>query len=76
MMPREQVWNTKIGEIRRVGLDWIKFKEDDYEDEGDFLHAIEEQQRRKKNMKIIEEEQNAVWTLKKVLKRRGINDIQ
>ena len=39
--------------MEEIVLDWIGFRDDDYEDEGDFLHAMEEQQRRKEDMKHI-----------------------
>ena len=57
-------------------MDWIGFRDDDYEDEGDFLHAMEELQRRKEDMKITDREWNTVWMLKKAQKRKGMNDFQ
>ena len=57
-------------------MEWSRFKEDDYEDEGDFLSAMEELQKSKREMMIVEEEWNAVWMLKKAQKRRVMNDFQ
>ena len=57
-------------------MDWIKFKEEDYGDKGDFLHAMEELQRRKREMKVIGKEWHTVWKFMKAHKRRRVNDFQ
>ena len=57
-------------------LDYIKFNENDYDDEGDFLHTMEEMERRKEDLKIVEKEWYAFWMLKKAQKRRGMNEFQ
>ena len=67
---------TGLEKWKELVLDWIGFKEDDYEDKGYFLHAMEEIQRRKKEINVIDEEWHAVWMLKKAKKRRGMNDFQ
>ena len=38
---------TLLEKIEELVLDWIKFNENDYDDEVDFLHAMEEIERRK-----------------------------
>ena len=51
--------------IEELVLDYIKFNKNNYDDEGDFLHAMEEIERRKEHLKIVEKEWHAVWMLKK-----------
>ena len=46
----------KLEKLEELVLNWIRFKEDDYEDRGDFMHIMEEIQRRKKEMKVLKEE--------------------
>ena len=46
---------TKLEKLEELVLDWIGFIEGKYQDEDNFLHAMEELQRRKRDMKIIEE---------------------
>ena len=67
---------TRLEKLEELVVDWMRFKVDDYEEEGDFLHAMEEIQRRKKEINVIDEEWHAVWMLKKAKKRRGMNDFQ
>ena len=45
-----------LEKLQELILDQLRVKEDDYEDESDILHAIKELQRRKKDMKLTEEE--------------------
>ena len=65
---------TRLEKIEELVLDWIKFNENDYDDEGDFLYAMEEKERRKEDLKVIEKEWHAVWMLKKAQKRRSMSE--
>ena len=67
---------TRLEKIEELVLDWIKFNENDYDDEGDLLHAMEEIERRKDDLRITEKERHTVWMLKKSQKRRGMNNFQ
>ena len=66
----------RLEKIEELVLDLIKFNENDYDDEGDFLHTMEEIERRKEDLKVIEKEWHAVWMMKKAQKRRGMNEFQ
>ena len=55
---------------------YIKFREDDYEDEDDLLQVMLEFQRRKEELRIGEKEWHAVWMLMKVQKRKEMEDFQ
>ena len=45
---------TRLEKMEELVLDWIGFRDDDYEDEYNFLHAMEELQRRKEDMKMTD----------------------
>ena len=75
-MFRGKIWKTRLEKMEEIVSDWIGFRDDYYEDEGDFLHAMDKQQRRKKDMKVVQEEWNAVWMLKQAQKRGGMIVVQ
>ena len=54
-----------------MDLDYIKFNENNYDDEGDILNVMEEMERRKGDLKVMEKEWHAVWMLKRAQKRRA-----
>ena len=56
--------------------DYIKFRDDDFDNKDDLLQAMVEFQRRKKELSINEKEWQSVWMLKKVQKRRGMEHFQ
>ena len=56
--------------------DWIKFNDEDYNDKDDLLQAIKEIQMRKEELKVVEKEWISVWMLKKVQKRRRMEQFQ
>ena len=47
---------TRLEKLEELVVDWMRFKVDDYEEEGDFLNALEDIQKRKKEMNVIDEE--------------------
>ena len=67
---------TGLEKMEEIVWDWIGLRDDDFEDKGDFLHAIEELQRRKDDLKMTDREWNVVWMFQKTQKRRGMNDFQ
>ena len=66
----------KIREMKELVLDYIKFREDDYEDEADLLQVMLEFQRWKEELKVEEKEWHAVWMLMKVQKIKGMEHFQ
>ena len=50
--------------------EWIKFREDDYDDEDDLLQAMIEFQTRKGELNVVDKEWHSVCILKKVQKKR------
>ena len=53
--------------------EWIKFKDDQFEDNGKLLLAMKELRRRKKDLNITEDEWDAVWMLTTVKRRKRID---
>ena len=56
--------------------DWLKFKEDQYEDDGDLILAMKEINQRRKELKMMEDEWFAIWMLGNVRKRKIIDKIK
>ena len=56
--------------------DWLKFKEDQYEDDGDLILAMKEINQRRKELKMMEDEWFAIWMLGNVRKRKIIDKIE
>ena len=52
--------------------DYIRFREDDYEDEDDLLQVMLKFQRRKEELEVGCKEWHTVWMLMKVQKRKGM----
>ena len=67
----ERYGRTRLEKSKEIVSDYIGFRDDE-----DFLHAIEELQRRKVDMKVTDREWNAVWMLKKAQKRKCMNNFQ
>ena len=63
---------TRLETLEELVTDYIKFREDDYEDDDDLLQVMLEFQRRKEELRIAEKEWCAVWMLMKVEKRKGM----
>ena len=58
--------------IEELVVKWMNFREDDFDDEDDLLQNMVKIQRRKKELKVLNKEWHAVWMLKKVQKRIGM----
>ena len=56
--------------------DWLKLKEDQYEDDGDSILAMKEINQRRKELKMMEDEWFAIWMLGNVRKRKIIDKIE
>ena len=56
--------------------DQLKFKEDQYEDDGDSILAMKEINQRRKELKMMEDEWFAIWMLGNVRKRKIIDKIE
>ena len=56
--------------------DWLKFKEDQYEDDGDSILAMKEINQRRKELKMMEDEWFAIWMLGNVRKRKIIDTFE
>ena len=54
----------------------MKFREYDFDNEGDLLQTIIEFQRRKEELNVFEKEWHCVWMLLKVQKRKGMEHFQ
>ena len=55
---------------------WLEFKEDQFEDKEELLFAMEEIDRRRKELKITENEWFSVWMLGRVKKRKRMETSQ
>ena len=56
--------------------EWIKFREDDYDNDNDLLQAMIEFQRRKEELNVVNKEWHSAWMLMKVQKRKGMENFQ
>ena len=65
-----------IEKVKEVMEDWLKFKEDQYEDDGDSILAMKEINQRCKELKMMEDEWFAIWMLGNVRKRKIIDTFE
>ena len=49
--------------------EWMKFKDDNFEDDGELLLGMKELRQRKNELKVTEDEWDTVWMLT-IMKRR------
>ena len=54
---------TRLEKLEELLTGYVKFREDDYDDEDDLLQVMLEFQRRKEELKIGDKEWHAVWML-------------
>ena len=57
-------------------INWLEFKEDQYEEEDELLFTMEEIEQRRKELKITENEWFSVWMLGRVKKRKRMETFQ
>ena len=53
--------------------DWLKFKDDHYEDDSELLLGMKELNQRRKELKMTEDKWVAVWMLNIVKKRKRLD---
>ena len=56
---------TRLEKLEEVVSDWLKFRGNNYDNEDDFIQAIEEIQMIKDEVKVIDNEWFSVWMLQK-----------
>ena len=56
--------------------DWMNFKANEYEDEDEYLFAMEKLIARKEEKKVKEKEWNSIWMMVQTKKRKGIENYQ
>ena len=54
---------TRVEKIEDFMDDWTKFKDDQYDDDGELLLGMKELNQRRKELKMTEDELIAVWML-------------
>ena len=64
---------TKTERIEEIMDEWIKFKDDSFEDDRELLLGMKELRQRKKELNITEDEWDTVWMLTIVKKRKKID---
>ena len=60
--------HTPTEKIEDVMDDWMRFKEDQYKDDGELIVSMKEINQRRKELKITEYEWIATWMLRIVKK--------
>ena len=53
--------------------DWLQFKEDQFEEDGELILAMKEINQRRKDLEMTDDEWVAVWMLGNIKKRRKID---
>ena len=64
---------TRVEKIEDFMEDWSKFKDDQYEDDGELLLGMRELNQRQRELKMTEDELVAVWMLGIVKKRKRLD---
>ena len=64
---------TRTEKIEDFMDDWTKFRDNQYEDDGELLLGMKELNQRRKELKMTEDKWVAVWMLGFVKKRKGLD---
>ena len=64
---------ARVEKIEDLMDDWLKFKDDHYEDDSELLLGMKELNQRRKELKMTEDEWVAVWMLNIVKKRKRLD---
>ena len=64
---------TRTEKVKEVVDDWLKFKEDQYKDDGELLLAMKDIRRRETEMKITRDEWLVTWMLGRIKKRKRVD---
>ena len=67
---------TRIEELEELMTDWMNFKANEYEDEDEYLFAMEKFIARKEEKKVKDKEWNSIWMMVETKKRKGIENYQ
>ena len=64
---------TRTDKVKEIIEDWMRFRDDKFEDDGELLLGMKEINQRRKDLKKTEDEWVTVWMLSIVKKRKRIN---
>ena len=67
---------TRMEEVEELVIEWMNFKPNDYEDEDEYLLAMERLQTRKETYKVKDKEWFSTWMMIQTRKRKGIESFQ
>ena len=67
---------TRTEKVEECVEDWLKFKEDQFEDDGELILAMKEIHQRQKELKILQDEWFSIWMLGKIKKRKRRNNFE
>ena len=67
---------TRTEKVKEVVDDWLKFKEDQYKDDGELILTMKEINQRHKDLKMTKDEWFAVWMLGNIKKRKRIDKFE
>ena len=67
---------TRTEKVEECVEDWLKFKEDMFEEDDELILAMEEIDQRRKELKITEDEWFSVWMLGRVKKRKRMDNFE
>ena len=63
---------TSLKKLEELVSDCLKFRGNDFDDEDDFIQAMEKIQMRRYELKVIDSEWFSVWMLQEAQKRKDI----
>ena len=67
---------TRMEELEELFTDWINFKANEYDDEDEYLLAMERLYARKEEKKVKDKEWFPIWMMIETKKRKGIENSQ
>ena len=67
---------TRMEEVEELVMEWMNFKPDDYEDEDEYLLAMERLYARKEENKMKDKEWFSIWMMIETKKRKGMENFQ
>ena len=73
---RRKYGRTRMEEIEDLVTEWMDFKPNEYEDEEEYLLAMERLQTRKEIYKVTDREWFSIWMMMQAKKRKGIESFQ
>ena len=67
---------TRMEDLEDLVMDWMNFKANEYEDEDEYLLAMERLYARKEENKVKDKEWFSTWMMIETRKRKGIENFQ